>query len=108
MSKPVILLVACTTKAFPLQRAGGTCEQSAGSGNINLGSSTNIAPVIQVRSIIRYQPGVKMNAPIVQSDCAGAFSKGLDCLDHGGYMVHYCGGRGPVMDVIIGMDMSRD
>jgi len=69
-----ILAFACAIHAAPLDRrcAGSECSQSLSSGNVNLGSTTNISPITQVTPITRYQPMVQSFAPIVQSeaDCA--------------------------------------
>ncbi|KAF8925192.1 hypothetical protein EDD21DRAFT_367541 [Dissophora ornata] len=67
-----LLAVGCIVQAVPvLERrcVGNQCYQSAHSGNVDIGSSTNITPVTQVTPITRYQPIVQAYSPVVQSDC---------------------------------------
>ncbi|GJJ77260.1 hypothetical protein EMPS_09619 [Entomortierella parvispora] len=65
-----ILAFTCAIHAAPLDRrcAGSECSQSLSSGNVNLGSTTNISPITQVTPITRYQPIVQSFAPIVESE----------------------------------------
>ncbi|KAF9205579.1 hypothetical protein BGZ49_003833 [Haplosporangium sp. Z 27] len=66
-----LLVVACAVQAAPIVErscVGDACNQSIRSGNVNLGSTTNIVPVTQVVPITRYQPIVQSYAPIVQSE----------------------------------------
>ncbi|KAG0042816.1 hypothetical protein BGZ83_012142 [Gryganskiella cystojenkinii] len=67
---------------------GDECNQSASSGNVNLGSTTNIAPVTNVTPITRYQPYVQAFAPLVQSECDDDFDSQSDFsgLGYGGSM----------------------
>ncbi|KAF9435393.1 hypothetical protein BGZ76_006380 [Entomortierella beljakovae] len=60
------------TQAAPLAAlpcSGDACNQYANSGNVNLGSTTNITPVTNITPITRYQPIVRTFAPIVRSQC---------------------------------------
>ncbi|KAF9105774.1 hypothetical protein BGX27_009441 [Mortierella sp. AM989] len=66
-----LLIVACTVQSIPVAGrscVGDACNQSIQSGNVNLGSSTNVVPVTQVTPITRYQPIVQSYAPIVQAE----------------------------------------
>ncbi|CAO3565509.1 unnamed protein product [Mortierella alpina] len=72
-----IVLALVSVQAAPtLERRilGSDCYQSASSGNVDISSTTNIAPVTEVTPITRYQPYVQTFAPIVDSEC-----------DYGGY-----------------------
>ncbi|KAF9430988.1 hypothetical protein BGZ94_000934 [Podila epigama] len=66
-----LVAIACVVHAAPTGQAcpGGACFQSASSGQIDVGSTTNIVPVTQVTPVTRYQPIVQALAPIVQSEC---------------------------------------
>ncbi|KAG0099107.1 hypothetical protein BGZ93_009189 [Podila epicladia] len=58
-----LLSFTCTIQAVPLGCAGSACYQSASSGNVKVGSATNLFPVTNVTPLTRYQP-------IVQSECS--------------------------------------
>ncbi|KAF9972545.1 hypothetical protein BGZ73_004315 [Actinomortierella ambigua] len=68
-----LALLACAAHAAPLYQdascGGSACDQSAHSGSVSLGSSTNIFPETNVVPITRYQPYVKSYAPVVDSEC---------------------------------------
>lgn len=81
-----LLALTCAIQAVPLGCTGNACYQVASSGNMNLGSATNISPVTQVTPITRYQPIVQGLTPIVQSDCSqglGGSTFGSSMLDLG-------------------------
>ncbi|KAF9429916.1 hypothetical protein BGZ76_001061 [Entomortierella beljakovae] len=68
-----LLAAACAIQAAPVADRGcigDACNRSIQSGNVNLGSTTNIVPITQVTPITRYQPIVQSFAPIVQSENA--------------------------------------
>ncbi|KAF9100505.1 hypothetical protein BGX27_000362 [Mortierella sp. AM989] len=52
---------------------GDACNQHVNSGNVNVGSTTNITPITDVTPITRYQPIVQAYAPIVHSQCDRGF-----------------------------------
>ncbi|KAF9306519.1 hypothetical protein BG003_000997, partial [Podila horticola] len=62
-----IVALACVANAVPLGCASGSCYQAAHSGQVDVGSTTNIQPVTNVVPVTRYQPVVQAYAPIVQS-----------------------------------------
>ncbi|KAF9990231.1 hypothetical protein BGZ75_003123 [Mortierella antarctica] len=66
-----VVLAFVSAQAAPLERRllGSDCYQSASSGNVDISSTTNIAPVTEVTPITRYQPYVQTFAPIVDSEC---------------------------------------
>ncbi|KAG0296001.1 Adaptor for signal transduction [Dissophora globulifera] len=67
------------------QCVGGQCNQAVQSGNVDIGSSTNIVPVTQVTPITRYQPIVQAYAPIVDSECSGGDASFFPSLYGGKY-----------------------
>ncbi|KAG0350407.1 hypothetical protein BG005_010087 [Podila minutissima] len=71
-----LLSLTCVIQAVPLDCAGNACYP-ASSGNVNVGSATNIFPVTNVTPITRYQPIVQGLAPIVQSECSHGFGSPL-------------------------------
>ncbi|KAF9383470.1 hypothetical protein CPC16_008896 [Podila verticillata] len=81
-----LLALTCAIQAVPLGCTGNACYQAASSGNVNLGSATNIFPITQVTPITRYQPIVQGLVPIVQSECfqgLGGSAFGSSMLDLG-------------------------
>ncbi|KAG0032346.1 hypothetical protein BGZ82_006577 [Podila clonocystis] len=74
-----LLVLTCAIQAVPLDCTGNACYQSASSGNVNVGSATNISPVTNVTPIIQ---GL---APIVHSDCSQGLASpfGSSMLDLG-------------------------
>ncbi|KAG0089458.1 hypothetical protein BGZ93_009180 [Podila epicladia] len=78
------LALLVVVQAVPLvsRCVGSACHQAASSGNVDVGSTTNIAPVTNVTPITNYQPIFHANAPIVSSDC---YHHGIyGGLDYGG------------------------
>ncbi|KAF8944668.1 hypothetical protein BGZ47_003932 [Haplosporangium gracile] len=67
-----IVLAAMAAQALPLLGSdctGADCYQSASSGHVSVGSTTNVVPETNITPITRIQPYVQALAPIVDSDC---------------------------------------
>ncbi|KAF9913221.1 hypothetical protein BX616_010136 [Lobosporangium transversale] len=71
--------LACVIQAAPVSSRciGAECSQSANSGSVLVGSTTNVVPLTQVVPVTRYQPLVQAYAPIVQSACAEPLTESL-------------------------------
>ncbi|KAG0091392.1 hypothetical protein BGZ92_000795 [Podila epicladia] len=69
-----IVAFACVANAVPLGCPSGACYEAAHSGQVDVGSTTNIQPVTNVVPVTRYQPVVQAFAPIVQSACPGTLA----------------------------------
>ncbi|KAG0341301.1 hypothetical protein BG004_006086 [Podila humilis] len=83
----VLLALAAQSAPFhPGGCVGSACDQSASSGNVDVGSTTNISPVTNVTPITNYQPIVQAHAPIVSSDCYdhGIYGGYGDYIPYGG------------------------
>ncbi|KAF9943882.1 hypothetical protein BGZ70_005325, partial [Mortierella alpina] len=93
-----IVLALVSVQAAPaLERRlhGSDCYQSASSGNVDISSTTSIAPVTEVTPITRYQPYVQTFAPIVDSECDyGGYDRLGDYGGYGGYGAYGRGYRG--------------
>ncbi|KAF8981073.1 hypothetical protein BGZ52_003239 [Haplosporangium bisporale] len=91
IASALALLVLAQAAPLVARCVGSACDQAAQSGNVEIGSTTNIAPVTNVTPITNYQPIVQANAPIVQSDCynshgyGGFGDYGLDLGGLGGH-----------------------
>ncbi|KAF9165948.1 hypothetical protein BGX20_000397, partial [Mortierella sp. AD010] len=97
-----LLIVACAVQAAPVAErgcVGDACNQSVQSGNVNLGSTTNIVPVTQVVPITRYQPIVQAYAPIVQAeaDCDERDESSQYIWPHYRHYMNYYPGPGEEM-----------
>ncbi|KAF9159243.1 hypothetical protein BGX20_003028 [Mortierella sp. AD010] len=66
-----LALALAIAHAAPLAArcVGSECNQAVDSGNVNVGSRTNITPITNITPVTRYQPLVQAYAPIVQSEC---------------------------------------
>ncbi|KAG0032354.1 hypothetical protein BGZ82_006585 [Podila clonocystis] len=95
IASALALLVVAQAVPLVARCVGSACDQSASSGNVDVGSTTNIAPVTNVTPITNYQPIVQAHAPIVTSDCYhhGIYD-GLDYSGLSGYGGLDCGGIG--------------
>ncbi|KAG0352040.1 hypothetical protein BG005_008464 [Podila minutissima] len=82
IASALALLVVAQAAPLVARCVGSACYQTASSGNVDVGSTTNIAPVTNVTPITNYQPIFHANAPIVSSDC---YQHGVyGGLDYGG------------------------
>ncbi|KAF9027173.1 hypothetical protein CPC16_011123 [Podila verticillata] len=89
-----VVALACAARAVPLGCTGAACYQAAHSGQVDVGSTTNIQPVTNVVPVTRYQPVVQAYAPIVQSECAG--SLGSHGLGYGSSSLYGLGRHHPL------------
>ncbi|KAF9353118.1 hypothetical protein BGX26_009093 [Mortierella sp. AD094] len=82
-----LVLALAVAQAAPLAArscSGAECNQSVNSGNVQLGSTTNITPITDITPITRYQPIVQAYAPIVHSECDTGLEDGCNS-DYGDY-----------------------
>ncbi|KAF9278719.1 hypothetical protein BGZ68_008401 [Mortierella alpina] len=91
----VALFSAQAAPALERRLHGSDCHQSASSGNVDISSTTSIAPVTEVTPITRYQPYVQTFAPIVDSECDFAdYGRYGGYRGYGGYEGYGAYGRG--------------